>query len=113
MGKKERKPNKGKMKIEFFVVLISVTLVMSQGTTSTPASTASTTSTPASTASTTKTPASTASTTKGPATTASTTKGPATTASTTKVPNTTSGASSYGAVAISFLFTSFMVKFSA
>merc|ERR1712029_998752 len=105
MGKKERKPNKGKMKIEFFVVLISVTLVMSQGTTSTPASTASTT----------KTPASTASTTKTPASTASTTKGPATTASTTKVPNTTSGASSYGAVAISFylpvLWLSSQLKF--
>merc|ERR1712189_149762 len=85
--KKERKPNRGKMKIQLFVVLISVAVVLSQS-------------------SSTKAP-----TTASKATSTTGSNKPSTT--TNNPPATTSGASSYGAVAISFLFTSFMVKFSA
>merc|ERR1712240_987095 len=92
--KKERKPNRGKMKIQLFVVLISVAVVLSQNSSPTP------------TRSSTKAP-----TTASKATSTTGSNKPPTT--TNNPPATTSGASSYGAVAISFLFTSFMVKFSA
>merc|ERR1712145_27219 len=98
--KKERKPNRGKMKIQLFVVLISVAVVLSQSSSTKAPTTAS------KATSTTKAPTTTS---KATSTTGST-KPPTTT---NNPPATTSGASSYGAVAISFLFTSFMVKFSA
>merc|ERR1712189_101002 len=94
--KKERKPNRGKMKIQLFVVLISVAVVLSQSPSTTASKATSTTKAP--------TTASKATSTTGSNKPPTTTNNP---------PATTSGASSYGAVAISFLFTSFMVKFSA
>merc|ERR1712189_75249 len=111
--KKERKPNRGKMKIQLFVVLISVAVVLSQSSSTKAPTTAS------KATSTTKapTPTSKATSTRKAPTTAS--KATSTTGSnkppttTNNPPATTSGASSYGAVAISFLFTSFMVRFSA
>merc|ERR1712112_335988 len=97
--KKERKPNRGKMKIQLFVVLISVAVVLSQNSSPTPTTSSTKAPTTASKAT---------STTKAPTTASKATS----TTGTNKPPATTSGASSYGAVAISFLFTSFMVKFS-
>merc|ERR1712111_269346 len=112
--KKERKPNRGKMKIQLFVVLISVAVVLSQSSSTKAPTTAS------KATSTTKAPTTTSkatSTTQAPTTASkatSTTKAPTTASKATSTtgsnkpptttnnpPATTSGASSYGAVAIS------------